>query len=191
LATTTSFYTLPAGYAGLTWDSTLQLITPTMYSDPTTFPNSGFIHGTVSSPNVVFALSNGTIRNSTPFSLIGGDFTAGFNDGLRFEVRGFLNTTLKYDQVFTLNTEAPTVLNLVYTDVTQVTFLSSGGTEAPGVSQAGTHFVMDNMNIGPANAPEPSSLVLCSLAAGAGALWYARKRPAAAAPEEEPDEPTV
>lgn len=142
---------VPAGYGGLQWNNF-------NYLDGAGFVASGYQNGVVSSGNVAF---NGTgnpaqISSGTAFDLNSAWLTAAWNDGLQLEVQGFAGGTLAYDQTYTLNATASTLLTFSYLAVDQVNFISSGGVNH-GYDGSGTQFVMDNVTV---TVPEPNSTML-------------------------------
>jgi hypothetical protein len=159
-----------ASYGGLQWSNFYVF----NVSDTLHYQISGYPHALVSPKNVAFNWFGdpAQVRSATPFSLNSAYLTAAWNDGLHVEVKGFTGATLTYDNIYTINSTAPTLINFNYLGVTEVDFIASGGTPNPAYSGngAGTHFSMDNLII---NVPEPCSLVL----AGCGAaLMIVRRR---------------
>ena len=92
------------GYGGLsTWYNFYALNTPT-------YQASGYVNGTVSSPNVLYDGGGGGayVYNSTPFTFNSAYFTAAWNNGLNVAVYGYDNGTLVDSMNFTVNTYGPT-----------------------------------------------------------------------------------
>ena len=127
---------------------------------PQTGVGEGYGNSLVSGDNVAF---NG-YGNPASISVNGGSFnlnsaylTAALADDTVVEVQGFVGGTLTYDNIYTVNTEAPTLENLNYFGVDEVNFVSTN----PNYSGYPIQFAMDNMTI---NAvPEPTMLALASL----------------------------
>jgi hypothetical protein len=142
---------IPAGYGGLQWNNF-------NYLDGEDFVASGFQNGVMSGQNVAFNGSGNSaqISSGTSFDLNSAWLTAAWNDGLQLEVQGFSGGTLAYDQTYTLNAAAPTLLTFSYFDVDQVNFISFGGVNH-GYGGSGTQFVMDNLTV---SVPEPNSTML-------------------------------
>jgi len=146
---------VPAGYHGFQWFNF-------EVADETDSPIlSGAINGIVSPKNVVFnARGNpADFSSAAAFDLNSAYLTAIWNDGLQVEVQGFAGTTLIYDNIYTINTSAPVLENFNYIGVTEVNFISSGGTHNPAYGGgAGTQFAMDNLTV--TTIPEPGILGL-------------------------------
>ena len=124
---------IPNGYYGLQWGNFLAMDAPN-------FGPSGYLNGMVSANNVAYNWYG------NPASLAGGLFdlnsaylTAAWSDGLQVRVQGFVGTTLTYDNTYTLNTTAPTLINFNYLGIDKVYFYP----EWPG----GNWFVIDNLSI--------------------------------------------
>ena len=157
---------IPAGYGGLQWSNFFVL------SFDQVIP-SGFSNGMVSAPKVAFnASGNPAVLGGTTFDLNSAYVTGGWNDGLQVEVKGFVGSTLTYDNTWTVNSTAPTLVDFNYLGITSAEFISSGGVPH-GYSSggSGTEFAMDNQTI---TVPEPSTLALAGL--GAAALITFRRR---------------
>ena len=118
-------------YGGLQWlnfgvlDGTLQN------------PNEGYYRGTVSRKNVAFNLLGdpASIRSAIPFTLKSAYVTECFANHMQLRVQGFLGATLRYDNSYSVNVTAPTLLNFDYVGVDQVTFTASTASQ----------FAMDNV----------------------------------------------
>lgn len=127
------------GYQGLDWNNFYYLSGPLD-------PDSGYQNGTVSSPNVGY---NGfgdpaSFTSATPFTLTSADITAAWNNGLNVEVIGYNGATELYDNNYTVNTTGPTDIAFDYSGITEVEFITSGGTPA-GLSGSGEHMAIDNI----------------------------------------------
>ena len=158
-------------YGGLQWDNFYVFDA----ADTLHYQISGYPNAMVSPKNVAFNWfgNPAQVSSGTPFDLDSAYLTAAWNDGLHVEVKGFTGATLAYDNTYTINSTAPTLINFNYLGVTEVDFIPSGGVPNPAYSGSGsgTHFCMDNLVI---NVPEPSVLALAVL--GAAALMAARSR---------------
>jgi hypothetical protein len=87
-----------------------------------------------------------------PFDLHSGYLTAAWNDNLQLRVVGYNSGTLIYDQTYTLQATAPTLINFDFLGVTEVDFIPSGGVHHAGYLGHGTHFVLDNVLISTGDA---------------------------------------
>jgi hypothetical protein len=167
------------GYTGLDWNNFYVL-----HSNNSIYGPSGYVNGTVSQPNVAFNGfgNDASFSANMPFSLYGGYFTAAWNDGLTVTANGLLNGVQKYTQTFNLNTQLPLLIAFNWTDINDVTFSSSGGTNH-GYGGSGEHFALDNLEIaegGVSAVPLPAALPLFGSAllglAGFGARKSRRTR---------------
>ena len=158
-------------YGGLQWNN----FSVFDVADTLHYQTSGYPNALVSPKNIaVNGFGNpAQVSSGTPFVLNSAYLTAAWNDGLNVEVRAFAGASLAYDNIYTINSTAPTLINFNYFGVTEVDFIPSGGIPNPAYSRtgSGTHFSVDNLVI---NVPEPSSLSLALL--GAAALMTARRR---------------
>jgi uncharacterized repeat protein (TIGR01451 family) len=133
---------VPPGYHGLTWSNIYCL-------SGIGYPNSGYMAGTVSPPNVAY---NGygdpaSIESTGQVNLVSAYLTAAWNDNLQVLAQGYAGDTLVYNNTYTLSSTSPTLINFNYFGVTRVTFTSFGGTPNPAYGGGGTHFAMDNVVI--------------------------------------------
>lgn len=164
-ATILTFETVPSltfisnGYGGLNW-SNMGAINAT--SDPF-YEGSGYISGRKSGDTVAFN-SGGDVATvlagSAPFTLNEGYFTAGWNNGLTLTVQGFTGGSVAaFTKTVTLNVAGSTLVEFGWAGLTSVSFASSGGSRAAGVSGAGTQFVLDDLRVNEAVAavPEPAT----------------------------------
>ncbi|MGD0412956.1 MAG: choice-of-anchor tandem repeat GloVer-containing protein, partial [Verrucomicrobiota bacterium] len=145
---------VPMGYHNLTWSNFYYLNAPA-YGVP-----SGYIAGMISPSNVAYNGSGTPAAMSAPgpFDLLSAYLTAAWNDNLRVEVQGYTGPALSYDNIYTLSATTPTLIPFNYVGVTEVQFISSGGTQHPGYSENGLEFVLDNMTVVPP-APTPMSVL--------------------------------
>lgn len=160
---------IPSGYAGLSWAN---FDYETVMNNPALNP-SGYLNGMVSPGNVAFN-NRGTpaLFSGTTFNLVSAWLTGGWNDGLNVEVEGLLGSSVIYDNFYTVDSTAPTLINFNYLDVNQVIFISEGGTPHGYPSGSGEQFVLDNLTVTP--TPEPSVLFLA--VSGAIALVMFRRK---------------
>ncbi|MEH1864169.1 MAG: PEP-CTERM sorting domain-containing protein [Nostoc sp.] len=150
---------IPNGYGGLNWDNFYYLTTPTYQINP-----SGYIFGTVSSPNVAYNLF-GDPATVSSVSIDGGQFdfnsvylTAAWSNGLNILVEGFSDGITKYATTVTVDTTSPTQFNFDFLDIDSLKFTSSGGINA-GYEGAGTQIVLDNFTYNSKTVPEPTSIL--------------------------------
>jgi hypothetical protein len=150
LTPTLSGLPVPNGYHGLIWNSFIYFNAANYSGNP-----SGYGAGVVSSNNAAFNRvgAPANVTNSTPFNFISAELTAAWNDNLQVEAQGYVHGVLAYDQTYTLSATMPTLIIFDYLGVTEVNFISSGGTVHPGYTGGGTHFVMDNVTVAAAPAP--------------------------------------
>ena len=134
---------VPAGYHGLAWTGFSVLDAVHYFGNP-----SGFQAGVVSDDNVAvnFNGSSASIIGGT-FDLVSAWLTAGWNDNLQVEAKGYVNGTLVYDNIYTLSAKAPTLIHFNYYGVNEVDFTSSGGTHHSGYAGIGTIFAMDDVSV--------------------------------------------
>jgi hypothetical protein len=149
---------IPNGYGSLQWNNFSVL---NGLNRPS---NEGYWTGTVSPSNVAFNSFGDPafIRSSSSFDLNSAYLTAAFADGMRIQVQGFVGTTLAYDNTYTVNTNAPTLINFNYLGVDLVRFISSPSSQ----------FVADNLMV---TIPEPTTFGLLSMGTVLGALGALRK----------------
>ncbi len=160
-----------SGYGGLNWDNMW-----TLNSETYGLPNSGYVKGTVSGPNVAYnAYAEQALVSDSLFDFNGAYFTAAWNNGLSIHVQGYDANLLKYDTTLTVDTTGPTYFNLGFLGIDKLVFNSFGGVPA-GLGGDGEHFVMDNFTFNEnAPVPEPSTLLLlCAGLFGLG--FYGRRR---------------
>ncbi|MGA2543103.1 MAG: hypothetical protein ABSG78_16255, partial [Verrucomicrobiota bacterium] len=137
---------IPNGYAQLNW-SGFEVITAI---------GDGYTSGLISPPNVAFNPYgyDASISSSIPFNLISAYLTAAVVPTMEVQVEGWVGTALVYDQTYGLSESSPTLVNLNYAGVTQVTFIGMDGSP----------FVMDNLTVSspsftnlPAPPPPPAT----------------------------------
>ncbi len=152
------FSRIPDDYGGLEWQNF-------GYLDGGFYPDSGYANATVSPDNVAFNFRGGlALTSERDFNLNSAYLTGAWNDDLQVEVQGFDDAILIYDNIYTINTTGPTLINFNYLGVDAVDFTSFGG--IPNLADShygsGTEFAMDNLSI--TMVPEPSTSVLIGLA---------------------------
>jgi hypothetical protein len=159
-----------ASYGGLQWSNFYVFDVV----DTVNYHMSGYPNALVSPKNIALNWfgNPAALSSATPFSLDSAYLTAAWNDGLQVEVKGFSGATLAYDNTYTINTAGPSLINFNYLDVTEVEFISFGGTPHAGYSGAGTHFSMDNLTV--TIVPECSTFALAGLGTG---MLMIRRRP--------------
>jgi len=127
---------------------------------------SGYYYGMVSVSNVAYS-GNGEPAEidarGTNFDFLSAYLTGAWNSNLNIEVEGFRSGTLLYDTTVVASATAPTLFAFNYLDIDRLTFNSFDGQNAGFPSGAGEQFAMDNFTF--EFVPEPSSLLLASLAA--------------------------
>lgn len=141
---------VPNGYRGLIWNNFRYFDAANYSGNP-----SGYEAGVVSSNNIAYNYfgASANVTNSTPFNFISAELTAAWNDNLQVEAQGYVRGVLAYDQTYTLSATMPTLIVFDYLGVTEVNFISSGGTAHSGYTGVGTQFVMDNVTVAAAPAP--------------------------------------
>jgi uncharacterized repeat protein (TIGR03803 family) len=125
---------VPDGYNGLNWNNFYYLDGVNFSGNP-----SGYGAGVVSQSNVAYnAYGNpATISSAASFSLLSAYLTAAWSSNLHVEVIGYAGDTLKYDNTYTVSTNAPTFINFNYSTITMVEFISANNSQ----------IVIDNMTI--------------------------------------------
>ena len=177
--------TIPDGYSGFKWGN-MYVLNHSLF--PSYLNPGGLANGVVSGNNVVIngygdqasVLKLGV--NST-FNFNGAYFTGAWNNGLNIEVIGSQWGDTLYDKTITVNSFSPTWYAFNYLEITNLTFIASGGTDAGyglpcrnGV--CASVFAMDNFTINQSvpnqSVPEPATFLLFGASmAGIGIL---RKR---------------
>jgi hypothetical protein len=161
LPDTASGLPVPSGYRGFNWNNFYYIDGAEFYD----YPN-GYAAGAVSTNNVAFnwgaTPANVTSATGSHFNFISAELTAAWNDNLQVEAQGYVDGVLTYDQTYTLSATAPTLIVFDYLGVTEVNFISSGGTPHADYSGAGTHFAMDNVTMGAVIPPVIQPITLFS-----------------------------
>jgi len=155
---------VPNGYGGFNWGNLA--VGAFYYTKPTIlYPNTGYENGIVSGDYVAFCTSYGTpglgrITGDT-FTFNGAFLTAGWRDGLNVQVDGYLNNNLTYTTTVVIDTTGPTWYQFNYSNIDELRFNASGGTQHEGYEYDMEHFVIDNFTY----IPEPATILLLSLGA--------------------------
>lgn len=162
--------TVPNGYGGLQWNNFAVHASSTV-------PGSGYETGTVSGTNTAFNLSGepASFSSDTAFTLNDAYFTGAWNNGLQIHVEAMSGSNT-YTRDFTVDRSGPTNIVFNWTNLSSVSFFSSGGVGNSDLGGSGTHFAMDNLRINeviPA-VPEPESYAL--MLAGLGLLGFMARR---------------
>ncbi len=150
----------------------------TLNSTGSVYDQSGYENGTVSGSYVAYN-ANGTSASLASFSSFvfnGAYFAGAWNNGLSITVNGFLGGVQTLSETFLVSTNAPLWRSFGWT-VDSLTFSTAGGTPAPGLNGAGTHFAMDNFTYNEVLSPVPEPETYAMLAVGLGLLGaFARRR---------------
>jgi len=133
---------VPSGYRGVNWNNFYYVDAVDYIGNP-----SGYGAGVVSPKNVAFNANGApaSITSATPFDFFSAWLTAAWNDNLVLEAKGFANGVLLYDQTYALSATAPTLISFDMLGVTEVDFVSSGGTPHAGYGGSGKQFAMDDV----------------------------------------------
>ena len=115
----------------------------------------------VISPNNVLYNNNGTpaaiYANGHPFVLYSANLESAWNDNLQVQVNGYSGNKLVYSKTYTLSATQPTYVTFPKAMLTEVDFISSGGTPHAGYAGNGEHFAVDNAMIVVFSQSAPSS----------------------------------
>ena len=163
------------GYAGLDWNY-FGVVNGLTVNGVNGYAGSGYHDGVVSQDNVAYNVNGGLALfyvNTGAFNLNSAYLTGAWNDGLQVEVKGYVGDTVTYDNVYTVNTAGPTLINFNYSGVDEVDFDSYGGFQNFSFNGNGWQFAMDNLSI--TWVPEPTTLALMSLG-GFVPIFVARRR---------------
>jgi hypothetical protein len=163
---------VPNGYNGLNW-SNFSTIDPAASGENP----SGYTTSVTSGSWSAFNLGgNAAEITSTGFNLIGGNFTAAWNDNLQVTVDAYNGATLLHTATLNLSTTSVLAAVFNWTNLTRVVFTSAGGTPHAGfVPGSGTNFAVDDLQV--AATPIPGSLLLLLTGIGAiGAIGYTRRQ---------------
>jgi len=146
-------------YAGLNW-SNFYYLSSNLYYIP-----SGYTKGTVSHNNVAFnAYGNEAIITSgTLWNFTGASFTGAWRDNLVITIAGSYKGTTLYSHTITVSSTEPLSLEVNWTGIDALSFVSSGGTDHGYPNTGTTQFAMDNLTFNINAVPIPSTVwLLCS-----------------------------
>jgi hypothetical protein len=138
------------------------------YIDKFALPNTGFEKGVVSGKYAAYNdfAATATISGNL-FDFNGAYLTAGWNDGLKIEVSGFVNGAEQYTKTVVVNTAQAQWFDFNFFGIDALSFRSYGGERNPQLDFDGEHFILDNFTYNeprPATqVPEPSSMILFCL----------------------------
>lgn len=149
------------GYQGFDW-------TWFNYIDKFALPNTGFEKGVVSGKYAAYNDFAATATTSgSQFDFNGAYLTAGWNDGLKIEVSGFVHGAEQYTKTVVVNTTQAQWFDFNFFGIDSLSFRSYGGERNPQLDFDGEHFILDNFTYNeprPATqVSEPSSLMLIGL----------------------------
>jgi hypothetical protein len=160
-----SNYAVLGNYHGLHFDNFEAL-------DTTGYRPSGYVNGVVSKSNVAFnAYGAPASISGAGFTLDSGYFTAAWTNGLNVVVDATFEDGSTVSKYFMIDSSSPSLESFNWTNLSSVTFTSSGGTYA-GFGPSGEHFALDNLSV-TAAVPEPGEASL--LLAGLGAVALASR----------------
>jgi hypothetical protein len=152
IGTPTNGESIPDGYGGLHWSE---------FGYQSCSRNSGgYNNGCVSGDYIAYNFGGDPAKvvADGSFDFIGAYLTAAWRIGLNITVEGYRDGMLVHSQTVVVDYYGPTWFGFNFMNIDKVRFNSYGGTEAPGLSGDGTHFVMDNFTI-----PEPTTILLLGL----------------------------
>lgn len=154
ITTSTEF---PADYYGLSWTGdNHRILNTTTYSNQL----SGYVAGTVSPDNVAIYRNNATITSlSGTFDFNGAYLTAGWHNGLDVLVEGKLGGSTVFTKNLVLDTTAAVWHNFDWMGIDELTFASSGGTNA-FLGGSGAWTAIDNFTINASAVPVPAAVWL-------------------------------
>ncbi len=163
---TSSGLPVPDGYHGLSW-SNIYYIDGVHYADNP----SGYGAAVISTNNVGYNAYGipASVTNATPFNFISAYLTAAWRDNLQVEAQGYVGRVLAYDQTYTLSATAPTLVVFNYVGVTEVHFISSGGTPHAGYGYSSESFVMDDVRVQATMGPR---LSISYTGANTAVVWW-------------------
>jgi hypothetical protein len=146
---------IPNGYGGLNW-SNFETLDPVAGG----VENNGYLAGTTSGTFIAFTTYGmpGSISASSPFDLIGGNFTGAWREGLQLTITGFRNGVEEHAITLTLQSTAHLAAVLGWHGVDLVTFSAAGGINHSYATGDGTQFAIDDLQV--ASTPIPGTLLL-------------------------------
>ena len=166
---------IPNGFYGMDWNNFWEISS----SFVSIFGPSGYLNFNPQPSNVGYNYGGAPASFSsvglTPFQLASADMTAGWNDNLNLEVQGYLAGNLVYDQNFTLQETTPQDLQFGNVTVYTVDFITSGGTQHPGLNGAGTQFAVADIQVHGVSVPDAGATALL-LGLSAGAIGLIRRK---------------
>ncbi|MBD2495699.1 PEP-CTERM sorting domain-containing protein [Nostoc sp. FACHB-280] len=164
---------IPNGYGGLNWRNFGYLDTVLFNANP-----SGYINGTISSPNVAFnrfGVPATVSRQRGLFDFNSAYLTGAWNNNLKILVEGFASGITKYSTTVTVNSTSPTQINFDFLGIDTLRFTSFGGINA-GYGGLGSQMVLDNFSYTPQPVSEPTNILGLITAASFGVASRSKKR---------------
>jgi hypothetical protein len=164
------------GYKGFNWDNF------GAFNPDNDFTASGYQNGRVSQQNVAYngAGRQATLSRATSFDLVGGYFSAAWNDGLSITLIGLKGGIEKFTTTFTVDTTGSIFEVLNWSGIDEVRFKSFGGTHNDLFESHGHNFALDDLQISEVAAvPLPAAAPLFGMAM-IGLVGYATRRRLAA-----------
>jgi hypothetical protein len=168
---------IPNGYQGLDW-SNFDFVDPVGLGG---LNPSGYINGIVSPDKVAFN-NNGlpaSFSSASIFTVNSLYITAAWREGLNVLIEGLASASVIHSLNVVIGSLSPTLVNLNWDDVDQVTFTPSGGTHNPDYPNGeGTHVAIDDITINGrvSSVPEGSSIAMLLLGGLPVAFGVLRKR---------------
>ncbi len=159
---------IQSGYGGFTWGGAAQCVVGS------TIPQSGYNTAGGGSTVLFGAFANAFSMSSTSaFNLASFNVAAAWNNNLILNVVGSLGGVQQYSSTTTLT--GPYTLQTLsfnWTNIDQLDFSTSGGTNAGNVQGSGTHVAIDDIDT--TVVPEPATFAL--VGAGLVVAMVARRR---------------
>jgi hypothetical protein len=161
-----SFTQVANGYQGFNWDNTFA-VSGTLAA---IFlgPSNGFTNGVISPGNVGFNGLGGVsgFSSATNFSLQSLNLTSLWNSGMNVLIEALDNGSVIGSLNFLINTSAPTLAVLNWSNLDQVRLTASGGTPTGTLNT--TQFAIEDISVGPAvtvsAVPLPAGVVFLGTA---------------------------
>ena len=155
------------GYGGFDWENMNVLDAVNYEGNPSGFGN-GLVSGDYVAYNYFSNPASVVVSSAGEFDFIGSYLTAAWRNGLNIDVEGYLDDGLVYSDTVVVDYDSAAWCEFNYAGIDELVFNSWGGTQAPGVSGSGAHFVMDDFTF----VPEPGTVLLF----GVGVLMLCRGR---------------